>query len=252
MANTILDALNKQQTAPAQQAGRAGIGATSKIQQVINQMRGGAAATQAPAPAQNLLEQRAVGDVQSAARTQQAQAEIQQAGLAEAQAAQQQQFQQQSAQLGEREQAVADRARNQTNQLLSEAEQQRGQLDLAKNRAKAEQIGFNLRLSNDKYVKRLQQEGQLRRLGDKNRFEEETVKSLFGKEQELFKDQLDFNESLNMDMLQWEEELQRVDLENWVQAAKMEAKAASSKQMAEGVQGAFSSGSQFYANKDKK
>jgi hypothetical protein len=130
------------------------------------------------------------------AQTAQAMQPVQQAAQIQ-QTAQQQQARdiqqktvQQQAEIAQSRQANKMQSQLRTDQLLQELEQGRGKLDAAKYQANLEQIGQNLRLSNQQYIDNLQREGNKARLNDQSQFLEQLNKSIFEDNKLLLEKQL--------------------------------------------------------------
>jgi len=87
----------------------------------------------------------------------------------------------------------------QTDSLLNQFEQGKESLDYNKNAAKIEQLGFNLRLSDDKYVFNLQQAGDKARLDNELSFKTQMYKEAFSAYTDLANDQASFQMIMNDD-----------------------------------------------------
>lgn len=77
-----------------------------------------------------------------------------------------------------------------TDQILRDYEQNRGRVNLAADKAAAEQLGFNIRLQNQQYVDQLQREGKRSRLDDAAAFQEALARDIYGMDADLLKRQL--------------------------------------------------------------
>ncbi len=78
----------------------------------------------------------------------------------------------------------------QTNQILQQYEQNKGTLSLAQDKAKADQLGFNLRMQNQQYVDNLTRVGNTARLNSDLGFKQEMAKQTFGDNESLLQTQL--------------------------------------------------------------
>lgn len=85
-----------------------------------------------------------------------------------------------------------------TSRLLDQYAQDKGNLSLAQDKAKAAQVGFNLRMQNQQYVDQLQREGNQARLNNDLNFKTELAKQTFGDNEDLFKKQLAGKSILDM------------------------------------------------------
>lgn len=161
----------------------------------------------------NLGEQQAVAQTNQQIQGQIApQAQIQQAGLQQQAAGQQQQQNIATGQIAQQRKFDTMQNRLQTNEILSDLERNRGQIDLAKDQARMEQLGFQLRLQDTKYLDNLQREGARQRLDNDMQFKQELATSVLGDNKQLLEKELgnkslldvnarDFNKSMaNMDV----------------------------------------------------
>ena len=246
----ILDALKKQEGVVAS-APQAGAGATSRLKQVMNQLSGRATA---PAqPQQNLLEEAGIADVKALEAQPAAQAQ-QLATQQVQQTAQNRQAEQAITQQrqGTESRGIRDQAANRAAGVLQELAAGNAELDLAKNKSKAEQLSFDLRLGNEQYIQQLQQEGAKQRLGDKNSFEEATMQAVFGEEYDLMKDKINWDQALLADELAWQEEMNNLDMEAFMTIAELEAKQAGATQTAQGIAQGVEGGAKVYSSSTTK
>lgn len=132
--------------------------------------------------------------------------------------------------------------------ILSEYTTGQRQLDLNKDKAKLEQLGFNMRLSNDKYLSELQRQATMANLSDALAFEEEMYRTIFADEEELLRNDLDFRALMAADKRTFEEEVMRIDIDTAIAMANAENRAISQRQMWEGISGLGQAGVSAYAS----
>lgn len=125
----------------------------------------------------------AMQPVQQAAAMQQAEQQQQARGI-------EQQVGQQQAEITQSRQANQLKTQLQSQQLLQDLEQNKGKIDMARYQASMEQLGQNLRLSNQKYVDNLQREGSRARLNDDLQFREQLARSVMADNKSLLEKQL--------------------------------------------------------------
>lgn len=166
--------------------------------------------------------------------------------------------------LGQQEQALKD-SEEFKNRVLSDEqlasrekylETQRGiltdyssgqrQLDLTKDKAKLEQLGFSMRLSNDKYLNELENRARIAGLSDAISFEEELTRSIFADEEELFRNDLDFRAMISADQRTFQNELAQMDINMALDMAEASNRALSEKQMWDGIGGIVQAGASAY------
>jgi hypothetical protein len=175
---------------------------------------------------------------------QQTQLQLQQVAQAEQQG--QQQVQQQAEQVVKEEQLVQrdmteqsarfmDQLMNDQLGVLQQFSKGEKQLNLKKDKARLEQIGFTLRLNNDKYINKLQEEGFRARLDNEAVFEEELARSIFAEELDLFRDNLDFRAMMGASDRDFQEQVASMDLNSAIELANASAQSAASQQMWSGI-----------------
>jgi hypothetical protein len=171
-------------------------------------------------PVSSRLSERIARQQVQAASDEQTQKEViqsEQLGLAEQ--AQEQAFS--DDQLGQIEQAMNAKqsAAQQTEAILNSLEREGKQLNLQKDAAKLEQIGFNLRMNNKKYIDSLTQSGQTARLEDSTRFEEELKRAIFADQIDLLNNDLSFRRMIDADERELARDLSSISLEQAMQIA---------------------------------
>jgi len=105
------------------------------------------------------------------------------------------------------------------------------ELDLKKDKARAEQAGFMMRLNTDYYITDLQDEANRALLQDELQFNEELARTLFNEELALFNDDLDFRAMIAADEREFELDVANINIDFALKMAESEAAAASQGQM---------------------
>ena len=171
-------------------------------------------------------------------------------GLEQAEAGQEQKKEQQEQVLS---QNLVEKQAEFTNRAIDtyrEFSQKGVQLDNRRDRAKAEQLGFDLRLSNDKYITNLESQGRRARLDDAAGFQEELMRSIFGEELDMLNDSLDFRAMMSADEREFNDMMAAIDLDFAMQISKAENKAASNRMIWEGAGTAASGAARAYSSSD--
>lgn len=180
MAN-LLDTIR--QNSQPQQAGVTD--ETQKLQTLLR-AKSGKASSGSAVGASNLGEQQAVVDTNTQLQSQVAPAAaIQAQSLAGQQQAQQQQEQLQTSEIEQSRKFDTIQNRLKTESLLSEFERNKGQIDLNRDRANAEQLGQQIRLQDKQYTDNLSREGAQARLNDSLSFNKAIARSTFGDAEEI-------------------------------------------------------------------
>lgn len=204
---------------------------TQQVQGLIQAKSGKAGApTQGPATS-NVAEQQATQTAQVQQGAQQQAAQAQGAQMANAAVTQGENEALAEAKFSEEQEDVKSRLLQQTNSVLQEYEQGNRTLDFNRDKAKLEQVGFTLRLTNDKYLSNLQREGKKSRLDSDLGFKEELMRTIFADEEELIRDDLDFRALMRADDREFEKLMATMDINTALQIASAESKAANQQQM---------------------
>ena len=132
--------------------------------------------------------------------------------------------------------------------ILTEYSSGQRQLDLNKDKAKLEQLGFSMRLSNDKYLNDLEQRARVADLSNAVNFEEELTRSIFADEEELFRNDLDFRAMIAADQRTFQDEMAQMDINMALSMAEASNKALSEKQMWDGIGGLVQAGASAYGS----
>jgi hypothetical protein len=109
------------------------------------------------------------------------------------------------------------------------------EFDLKKDKARAEQLGFMMRLNTDYYLTDLEDEASRAMLHDQMSFDEELARTMFNEELDLFNDNLDFRAMIAADEREFADELANWDIAMALQLAETQAKEASQQQMWQGI-----------------
>lgn len=252
MANTLLDAIRQNQQKTMEQSSALGAGPSAgEAGQQVQALTGVAQTgkVQAPGPSSKMsaLQERVaalqgqMGLNQVAQQSTEAQQEL--AGNAE---------------LAEKASRIQDEAleekrqqtRTQFNQniqaVLNSYSQQGRQLNLAKDKSRMEQLGFNLRLGNDKYVHDLQMRGSRERLQTHAGMNENIARTVFADEQEMLSDSLEFREMMGQKQRDLTESLANMDLEQALQMANAGIQGANQRLLWTGVGNMAAEGVDLY------
>ena len=224
---------------------------TSQIQQLLTTKATGRATGPTAAPkATNIQEQMAI----SQARLQQQ--ELQQAGKEagaklglEAQEAQQQ-YQQSRAELDEKQISSQEQYQRQAEAVFRDLARGTREIDFQKDSAKAEQLGFQLRLSNDQYVNNLKLEGMRSRLNSEIAFKEALTVSIFAEEEALYRSNLSFKSMIDANDRSFNERLSEMDIELALELASTEAKGQAMSNTISGFTQVVKGGIQAYGSYD--
>lgn len=106
-----------------------------------------------------------------------------------------------------------------TEQLLNDLERSTDQLDFQKDAAKFEQVGFNLRMNNRKYIDSLNDAARRARLDDDARFREELLRATLDESRELLDSDLEFRRLMSADEREFTRELSNLSIEQALQYA---------------------------------
>ena len=142
---------------------------------------------------------------------------------------------------------VSQQMQQRVTKLLDSFQKDVGQLNLQRNKAKLEQLGFNLRLSNQQYVDKLKAHGRKARLDSQLSFAEAAAQAVFADEMELFQNDLSFRSLLKASDREFEKELANIDIQTALQIAAADRDAANQRLMWEGVGGLTQSGIDIYS-----
>lgn len=236
MATTLLEALKKSMTAPAAPTPASAIDQTSLIAGLAAAKSGKAAPSGTSAPRASSIgeeQQQAANQVSLQQQVQQGQVQAQ--GMQQAAEQEDLQSKLEGRALDERSLEVRDQFTRQSEAIIRDFARNSQNLDLNRKKARAEQLGFNLRLGNQKYLDDLEDNGRRARLDDAVRFREEVQRSVFTDEQDLFQNDLQFRALMRADERTFADQMAAMDIDYALQIAETDAKAANQKMMWDGV-----------------
>lgn len=245
MASTLLDAVKQSQNDQiAQPAAQAGAGAPSETQSLANTLAVGQTGNAQPTGAaaggakmSNLQEKLANVQTKLGTTALAKDTEVQQTDQAQQADVAQRASQIQDVALEQRRQQTVTENTQKVQAVLTNYRQQGKQLDLSKDKARAEQIGFQLRLSNTKYLDDLKKQGIKARLGSLVARKQAIAHNAFADEKELLDNNLTFQSMLNAKGRDLQTQLQGIDLDFAMQMADASNKAANQQQMWQGMGG---------------
>ena len=224
---------------------------TSQIQQLLTTKATGRATGPTAAPkATNIQEQMAINQ----ARLQQQ--ELQQAGreagsaLGLQAAEADQQYQQSRAELDEKQISSQEQYQRQAEAVFRDLSRGTREIDFQRDSAKAEQLGFQLRLSNDQYVNRLKMEGARSRLNSDIAFKEALTVSIFAEEEALYRSNLSFKSMIDANDRSFNERLSEMSIELALELASAEAKGQAMSNTISGFTQVVKGGVQAYGSYD--
>lgn len=139
---------------------------------------------------------------------------------------------------------IATAAKTQANGLIADFENGQKTLQGDKDKASAEQLAFNIRLGNDKYVETLQNTAARNRVTDEASFEQEYYNQEFQTSKDLFGGQQAFRQIMAMDADQFSKDMTNMKMDDAMKAyMRMDAnrKAQAPYAILSGVVGAGSS-----------
>lgn len=248
MAKTIMEALQQstQTGAPNQKLGSI-TDETQKAQSILS-ARSGKAGGSGTAPRQSSIGE-ALAAQQGAVAGQQLN---QQANVAAVQLGQQQeqnksQLEQGMSQLNEKDIDTQENYNRQATSILNDLARKGEELDFKKDKAKLEQAGFNMRLSNEQYVKNLKREGEKSRLSNANNMKEAIANTVFGNEQDLLKDDITFRNVLKAKDRGYRDQLANINLDFAMKMSQAENEAANNRAMWTGAGQIIRGGVQAYS-----
>lgn len=213
MADTLLDVLNRNTQATTAQP-VAGAGSTDTLSKLLAARSGRAPAPNAAPRGENLLESAAVGETKAGLAEVAKDAAPKVDAIARASADVAQQSAEAQARLGEQSRRISQTAALDAQKLIDRAYAERADLRSQENRARAEQIGLLVRLSNEQYIDQLQRVGEETRATDDIGFREAYQKAELGGLFDLFGDQAEQKKLLAMDDAQFREEMGKYEV-NW-------------------------------------
>ena len=198
---------------------------TTQVQQLLTtKATGRAAGTTAAPKATNIQEQIALNQasLQQKELARAGQEAATQLGMQAEEA--QQQYQQSIAELDEKQISAQEQYQRQAEAVFRDLARGTREIDFQKDNAKAEQLGFQIRLSNDQYINRLKLEGARSRLNSEIAFKEALAVSIFAEEEALYRNNLSFKSMIDANDRVFNEKLSEMSIDLAVQLASTEAK----------------------------
>lgn len=144
--------------------------------------------------------------------------------------------------------SFAEKAASEQSRLLESAREAKEQGRLDRFKAAVDQADILRRLSNEKYVQQLQQQGQLSRLGDANAFRDSLQNAVFAEENQTLQDYLGWKEIMASDDRAFNEKLSQIDLNTALELSKRKITSAQAQAGFEGLSGAISAGAKGWEN----
>lgn len=163
-----------------------------------------------------------------------------------------QQYRQQVEQLNEEQIARQEQYQRQVEALLGELTRGTKQINVAREGAKAEQLGFQLRLSNEKYINNLREQAARDKLVSDIDFKEAIIRTTFSDELDLLGKDLDFRLMLKADDAQFQKMLANIDIETAIAIASSQSQSASAQMVVGGVVQAIQAPIKYYSEKENE
>lgn len=227
-------------------------GATSETETLQQLMRakGGRAlpSTSATPKMSNLGEQAANDQSIAQAGAQQQEAKLATAGVGAAIAGAETATTNKLAGISAERQAQKQSFKDRETGLLLELKQGQDGINLERDKAKLEQLGFTSRLSSESYVQELNQAAAEQRLEDELGFKAALASDIFKSELDLLKTGLNYAEMLSSDQNRWDEMLGSMSLEFAMQIASGKQKAANTQAVYTSAGNVVSTGTSAYAD----
>jgi len=173
------------------------------------------------------------------------QANLQSQQQGQEQRAVEQQFAQQKAQLDEQSISSQETYQRQVEASLKDYQRIIKQLDVAKQGAKVEQLGFQLRLSNQNYIMKLKDTAARDKITSAVSFNEALQRTVFADEIDLLSSDLDFRMLLKADDATFNKMLAQIDIDTALEIAKAQAKDTAAQQTVSGVNTLIQAGATY-------
>ena len=257
MANTLLDALEKSQTDTLNQARTSlaptGSDLTEQTRQIVRTGETGKAIGPSTGPRASSLSEK-LANQETATNL---------AGVQEAQQQTQLEAEQadevsrkadtiQNLGLEQKRQEAVEQFNSRVTAMMDDYRRSESELDLSKDKARVEQLGTMLRLSNQKYTDRLQMEGKRARLLSSVGQREAIQNMVFSDELDLLSSDLQFKSLMGDKQRTLSEKLANIDLNTAIQIANAQAQQASQSAMWSGVGDLASGAAKAYAAYNSK
>lgn len=137
------------------------------------------------------------------------------------------------------------------NDIFSKFERSTQELDLRKDAAELEEIGFHLAMADRAYLDELTRIGAERRLHDKHQFQVEITRTILGDRQAELLKQLGFNEELGQMERDWNKEMANLGLTSKLELARAAIDQANQKQIWESGVEIVTAGLDYQAKQKK-
>lgn len=203
---------------------------------------GGPRASNIQEQVQNKLTETQLTDVAQQASLQAQQRGQEQRGV-------EQQFAQQKAELTEQDISSQETYQRQVEATLKDYERNIKILDVTKQGAKIEQMGFQLRLSNQNYIMQLKDAAARDRITNSLAFNEALQRTIFADEIDLISSDLDFRMLLKADDAEFQKMLARIDIDTALAIASSQAKDTAAQQTVSGVNQLIQAGATYASSK---
>lgn len=252
MANSLLEAIRKKIESPAPTPPQQ-LGGTEQASSLLRtKLTGRAEAGPGAEARRSTIGEQAVAQQTGAALGQErAQAAIQSEQLAQQGGAQEQSARIQQQQLAQNLQLKSEQAAQQGAQLWQQFEQAGRQLNTEQDLQKLEQVAFNARLSNQKYINNLQGEARREGLDNDLKFKEDYYTQVFEDSGELFGSDIAFKKLMDSDEREFISEMSKMDTGFALDLAKQASREANQRAMAESIGGLIGGAVQGYDAYDK-
>ena len=176
------------------------------------------------------------------AQTIQQQGAIQNTALSQQSEAQQQQYVGQVQEVTQQRVAAQQSFNDKTQDLLTQHQGQMSKLESQDMRSRTEQMGFMMRLSNDKYVTQLHDESTRSRLDEGTNFQEALTRTVFAQESDMFNSDLTFRNLMRADQRTFTQQMGDIDIDWALRFAQADNKAAATTMMWSGIGSLASAG----------
>lgn len=245
MASTLLDAIRKNRGAAAPST--APVGTTAAVSRSLATAASGRAAPATGPRISNLAEQQAA--TQGAQQlTQQREQTTLASGAVEQQVADQEQAESLAVRrVDEQRAGVEQRSEQAQLEILDRLEQNRTRLSQAEQIADIEQLGFQYRLGNEKYVYQLQDAGRRQRLTDETQFREALQEEVYGELTGILENELNWKRGMDVSDRDFAREIAKMDVRTAMEILNAEIRAQNQRQIAEGLGDLVSGGIQAAA-----
>lgn len=131
--------------------------------------------------------------------------------------------------------------------IFAEFNQSNESLELRKDQAELEQLGFQLALSDRSYLDTLDRIGREQRLSSDLQFQEESIRLILGEDFQEYLQTSNFERAFNGTKRDWERQLAEINLDDALDMARASMRESQNRQMAEGLGNLMTAGGQFGA-----